>query len=407
MFMFSLASAQTSSVYSFETEYTTQFGYRYFMTKLNTQTGFTTRLSQLPVKGHYTGVRSFMNHDDHFVFLGLDSTSLIPYLYKVYELDTMGNLINSFIVNNTAPNQPGPELLYLFQAKGCPLYYGITWDANANRNLVSINPATGINTVLATASTPNSGAQYGAARDGDNNIYFLQGNSATGYTNVMKASVLNGTIMKTDSFPISDHIFNLFYDCGQDTIYGFYGPISSTNMNGTQWIKIDPSTGKIIYTGTTISSAGTFMAHTTLANGQYYQLNGYGSAVQFAASSVSGPVYNATSGPSATALLNLIAASPVSCNYNYDCAVSSVQAMANDLSFPIYPNPSIDHVTFKFNSNSTVSLSIFNSIGELVHSCNVTGSSYEYSLSSLAAGVYYVRAVIDGEMRTAKFFVQK
>src|ERR1043165_7912640 len=144
--------SQGSSIYSIESEYTTTFGYRYFFDKTNSITGVSTQLCQLPVAGYYLGSK-MINCYGNYVFCGVDSsTSSPPYLFKLYELDTLGNLVRTLPVSTASGY--GPDLIHFNRSLTSPLYYGIKPNGIA-RDFVRIDPITGATAVLASINIPN------------------------------------------------------------------------------------------------------------------------------------------------------------------------------------------------------------------------------------------------------------
>jgi hypothetical protein len=62
-----------------------------------------------------------------------------------------------------------------------------------------------------------------------------------------------------------------------------------------------------------------------------------------------------------------------------------------------------NRLTLTFSGNSNTSINIFNQLGTVVRSFNITDSSVEtFDLSDLAAGIYYINVIGNGNVKTKK-----
>ena len=386
---FNSSFAQTASVYAVESEYTTAFGYRYFFDKINSQTGDITQLAQLPIAGFYIG-NAFINHQGNFVFTGIDTVPTSQYVYKIYEVDTLGNVVNALPVTNATGN--GPDLLWLFQSRKCPVYYGIKWYGNDTRELVRIDPATGNDTVLAEISVPYHNSQATGAIDDNDNVFFLESNGLTQNKILFKANPANGTIVATDSIPGTQHLYNMFYDCEQNNMHAFHTPDGVFGTMGSEWVTIDAA-GTIDYTGTLIGTSGNFYSagFTTLANGTYYQKYSMNNALVFDPASVSGTSYS----PPVVALEGgdhkLFAAPPLSCNYTYNCAHGTAVNTLEEMRWSLHPNPA-DGVALLSVSNALVGtrIRLTDAVGRLLIEKTIDATLVHIDTDALPNGVYFL-----------------
>ncbi|MDO5968309.1 M60 family metallopeptidase [Flavivirga aquimarina] len=68
----------------------------------------------------------------------------------------------------------------------------------------------------------------------------------------------------------------------------------------------------------------------------------------------------------------------------------------------ISPNPVINHLKISINNSETTTYKIFNTIGEMVVSGNVSRSNASVNLSHLSAGIYFVRVINEQNIKTMK-----
>ena len=87
------------SLYGIESEYTPQYGYRYFFDKIDATTGNVTQLTQLPIINYFSYTYT-PNCEGNYVFIAIDSSTSNPYHFNFYELDTLG-IIQSVVPADT------------------------------------------------------------------------------------------------------------------------------------------------------------------------------------------------------------------------------------------------------------------------------------------------------------------
>lgn len=76
--------------------------------------------------------------------------------------------------------------------------------------------------------------------------------------------------------------------------------------------------------------------------------------------------------------------------------VTSIEDELQANGFAIYPNPTISDFNLKIADSKDIELTIYNSIGSVVETINFSGSETSFG-SSLPAGIYFVKASIDGK----------
>jgi len=388
--------SQNNSFYSIESEYTTTFGYRYFFDKTNPSTGLSTQLSQLPIAGYYLGSK-FFNCYGNYVFCGVDSsTTSAPFLYKLYEIDTLGNIVRTLPLSSATGNSP--DLIHFNRSFSSQMYYGIKWTGGDVRQYVSIDPLSGAINILASITIPYHSVTPISVMAPGNNFYFLEQNNMSGNRILYKADYTSGTITATDSALAPNDIVNLVYDCIQDSVVGFYCPFPY-NVNGAEWVKINNVTGKLRNTGTIFSSvAGSFYStgFTILNEGNYYAKTYSNVGTMFDPASVSGASYT----PFATYLnpldLKLISSPEKHCINYYTCSSLSVgETVSENESITVYPNPFAENTTFVIESdklNEMYSFELTDVLGKKVRSINgITAKQFEISRNGLENGIYFYK----------------
>jgi len=392
--------AQTPSVYAVAMEYDPVPGYQYFLSRIDAGAGTVAHVAQLPVDGFYMGT-AFMNFNDNYMFVGRDSADLT---YHLYEVDTLGTVLNAFPATNTAGTST--NLLCVFQSRKCPYYYGIRWDNDPLHELVKIDPVQGTATVMASLPMPDQLSQSTYAMDGEDRLYFLEANGITGYKTLFRADPATGLITATDSMPFPAHLFNLFYDCEADKLFGFYNSSGAFNVQGSEWVEIDQS-GAIVHTGTIISAGGDFWttAFTTLANGNYLQRNTGVSTLQLDPADVLGGTFAPTPGTIAAGDHKLYATVPISCGYTYACSgETQVAGIAGDVgAWQLVPNPASDQVTLVTPTVAVGgSYQLMDLAGRVVAQGRIEGPSTVLDLRALTSGTYHLMIAIGEVRRTMK-----
>lgn len=386
--------SQGTSFYSIESEYTTTFGYRYFFNKTNTATGISTQLSQLPIAGYSLGSK-FFNCYGNYVFCGVDSsTTSTPYLFKLFEVDTLGNVVRTLPVSSASG--AGPDLIHFNRSFSSQMYYGIIRNGY-DRDYVSIDPISGATTVIASITLPYHMITPISVMAPGNNFYFVEQNNMSGDRILYKADYTSGTITATDSALSPNDFVNLAYDCVQDSVVGFYTPFPY-NVNGAEWIKIDNTNGKVRYTGTFFSGSGSLYStgFTILNGGDYYAKIYSNSGIMFDPASVSGATYT----PFATYLnpldLKLISAPEKHCTNYYSCSSLSVnETVSESEGIKIYPNPFTENTTFVIHYdklNETYSFELTDVLGKRVRAVSgITEKQFQLSREGLKNGIYFYK----------------
>jgi len=392
--------AQTPSVYAVAMQYAPVPGYQYFFSRIHSGTGTVEPIAELPVNAFYMG-NAFMNFNGNYMFIGKDSTDNT---FNLFEVDTLGAVLNAIPATNSAGNST--NLLCAFQSRKCPFYYGIRWESDALHELVKLDPVTGAATVMASALMPGQLSQSTYAMDGDDRLYFLEASGITGYKTLFRADPATGVITATDSMPAPEHLFNLFYDCETDKVFGFYKSDGDFSVMGSEWVEIDQN-GSIVHTGTYLTAGGSFWisALTTLANGDYFQRNTGTSTIRFNAVDVGGASFAPATSTITGGDHKLYAAVPTSCGYTYDCGGHN---SVNDIpgreeAWHLFPNPASDEVTMVTPATAAGgSYQLTDLAGRVLASGRIRVTRTVLDIQSLASGVYHVRIAVGESHRTLK-----
>ncbi len=392
--------AQSPSVYAVAMEYDPLPGYQYFFSRIDAGTGTVAHVAELPVDGFYMGT-AFMNFSGNYMFVGRDSADLT---FHLYEVDTLGMVLNAIPATNSAGTST--NLLCAFQSRKCPYYYGIRWDSDPLHELVKIDPVLGSATVMASLLMPNQLSQTTYAMDGEDRLYFLEASGLTGYKTLFRADPATGVITATDSMPSPAHLYNLFYDCEADKVFGFYNSTGGFGVQGSEWVEIDQA-GSIIHTGTTITAGGDFWttAFTTLANGNYVQRNTGVSTLHLDPADVVGATFAPTPGTITAGDHKLYAAVPTSCGYTYACSEENqgVGIGGEVGAWQLFPNPAFDQVTVVTPAVAVGGrYQLTDLAGRVVTSGRIHGPATVLDVRPLASGAYPVRISIGAVHRTMK-----
>ncbi|PHN03420.1 alpha-amylase family glycosyl hydrolase [Flavilitoribacter nigricans] len=84
------------------------------------------------------------------------------------------------------------------------------------------------------------------------------------------------------------------------------------------------------------------------------------------------------------------------------------EQLAPELDFSLRPNPASDQVDLQFNDLRTDGgrIIIFNASGRSHYETNITGASLSISTQEWPAGLYFIKVVIDGRVRTQSLLIQ-
>lgn len=383
-------SAQTTSVYHLETEYTTQNGYRYYFDKLDPQTGTSVRIAQMPIQGFFTGY-AFFNCYGHYVFQGIDSVLTNgQYINKLYEVDTLGNVVRSLPMDTAN----GTWYKACLPAAGTPMYYALRWNTISGQwNLESINALTGSRTtqVLLTLTNYNFW-NSDAIITRDDKLWFGMDDQVMGTSILISVDPLNGQTILRDTLSQGNNYYYdcLNYNCSTDTIYGFISHQDS--VNGSELLKINASSGTIIHTGRTAVGTGTFSAgnHTRMATGAFY-IRASQAAYQFPDFNVTSPVFIMPNVTTPTTLSTFCFASPrETCSFYTSCEENSVSDNINSGNeTTLFPNPASTG-TFTIQSEGDFTFEIIDITGRILYAGTAV-NSITIAAQSFASGMYTVR----------------
>ena len=223
---------------------------------------------------------------------------------------------------------------------------------------------------------------------------------------LFRADPATGVITATDSMPGDEHLFNLFYDCEADKVFGFHTSDGGFSMQGSEWVEIDQD-GAIVHTGTYLNAGGSFWvsAFTTLASGDYFQKNTGGSSIRFDPVDASGTTFTPTTSTLTGGDHKLFAAVPTSCGYTYDCAAHNNVSDIGDpaQAWQLFPNPASDQVTLVLSEAALGGgYQLTDLAGRVITGGRITDTRTVLDVRSLASGAYHLRISIGGSRRTMK-----
>lgn len=392
------ATAQTNSVFLITTEYTPQTGYNYYFDKLNPQTGVSTHLTLLPAVGHYTGY-AFFNCYNHYVFQGVES--IAPNgdcVNKLYELDTLGNLIRTLPMDTTT----GTWYKMCLPAAGSPVYYALRWNTSIGQyQIETINAITGTRTVqvlppLAWYLYLNSDA----AITRDNIIWMGMDDQMTGRSVLMSLDPSNGALSFQDTLAPNNYYDCLVYDCPNDTIYGFMA--SHDTVQGAELLKIHPTSSTVIHTGITATGSGMFVSavHARLADRSFYVRSSQQSFL-LPNFNVTAPTFAMPVVPNPSFLSGFCYAAPrESCTYYTTCGeVIGVEETTLPDAMNVFPNPA-NNGLLTVQQEGSFTYELIDVSGRLI----ANGKAFNQAtidVGNVASGMYIVR-VLHGEQSTAK-----
>jgi hypothetical protein len=382
------AKAIGTDIFSVESNYTTQFGYRYFFDRIDPFTGTYMQVAQLPVKGFYTNIK-FINCFGNYVFLGVDSASpQNTYYYRLYEIDTATGAVVRSIPTDTGLV---PKMEACHPSSTSPGYYAIRNLPTGEYRLVYIDAVTGVSSTISTTPVLNQviGGDNSVITFSDQ-IWFGSSDWNNGYYFLYHVNTNTGQFTKKDSLPISagNNYINLFYNCMRDTVYGFIA--NAGNLGGAELIKIG-GTGPLIHTGTYLAASGTFYTsqYTMLHDGRLF-FRGT-SATSYVLDTVS---VNATPVPFAgPADAKLFAAPRMAC-YSACNETSGINDNVASQSFSMYPNP-VTNGFFTVKMQGEMQVEIIDLAGRVVLTAKGR-DEISLNVANLPAAVYGVK-ITSGE----------
>lgn len=383
----SSANAQTTSVYHIETEYTPINGYRYYFDKINPQTGVSTRLSQLPVIGFFSGY-AFFNCFGHYVFQGIDTvTSSGTYINNLYELDTLGNLIRTLPMDTAT----GTWYKMAWASAGSPYYYALRMDILSSQwVLETINAINGSRVIQSLPALANySFNNSDAAITRSDIIWMGMDNQMIGATVLLSLNPFNGTITYEDTLYNSYYYDGLAYDCVNDTIYGFIAHMDS--LQGAELFKVHGSSGTVIHSGRTAVGSGWFAAgtHTYLADGSYY-LKTSAATYLLPDFYVSGPTFIMPFVSGSSLPIFCFASPRESCSFYISCIEPNgldEHHAADEL--VLFPNP-VTNGILNVSREGNFTVQLVDAQGRIVYSGQGT-NSISVPTDNFASGIYAVR----------------
>ncbi len=395
------ASAQTTSVYHIETEYTPQNGYRYYFDKIDPQSGVSTRLSQLPVDGFFSGY-AFFNCFGHYVFQGIDTvTSNGNYINKLYELDTLGNLIRTLPMDTAT----GTWYKMCWPSAGTSTYYALRNDILSSQWVIeTINAITGTRTILPLPTLANYGFNSSDAAITRNDIIWMgMDNQLIGGTVLLSLNPTSGVVTFEDTVYNSYYYDALSYDCTNDTIYGFIAHMDS--VQGSELFKAHAASGTVIHTGRTAVGSGFFVAgtHTRMADGQFYVKTSSPSYLM-PDMYVSGPVFNMPFVFGSPLPVFCFAAPRESCSFYLSCEEPKGLHDASSASeLVLFPNPVING-TLNVSQEGKFTIQLIDVQGRVVYAGNGF-NSLVVPVNNFASGTYFVRVENEQESKVSKILI--
>ncbi|MGL4599746.1 MAG: T9SS type A sorting domain-containing protein [Bacteroidia bacterium] len=399
------AQAQTSSVFHVESEYTVQYGYRYFFDKLNPQTGVSTQIAQLPIVGFFSGT-GFFNCFGHYVFQGVDSVLQNgDNANALYEVDTLGNLIRSFPMDTAQ----GSWYLSTFPSAGTAFYYAIRLDVfTGNWIFEKINAVSGART-LQTLPIPTTYSFINSAQTITRNdvLWFSVYDQLATNTYLLSFDPANGQLTYADTLLGSSYDYEaLNYDCANDTIYGFVA--HGDTVLGAELIKIHGASGTVLHTG--ITAQGVLndrfggRAHTRLTDGRFY-MRTFNATYLFPNFYVSGPTFVLpTAAAQQTLSVFCMAAPRETCSFYTACETNGI-GILEETQISLFPNPVTNGLVY-IHGEGEFTLTIFDLAGKIVFMASGNNSTV-VSLASLAKGVYVAQLVNGRKSTIQKLIVEQ
>jgi hypothetical protein len=254
---------------------------------------------------------------------------------------------------------------------------GVSWDLTAYLNSSTLDTVNILNTTAGGNSTIKITADIIPATNyepisddwgmttfdvGGNDIAFLSGSHSLGFPH-----------SENDSWSSSSSVFN-----AQDPIFGTPYPTHVT--------------GSVIATGQVVTNYGTFKALLVEEN---FSVPGYSinETYYYWETKEYGRIATLIDGKLSVMKNN---------NFNPISTVSTNQLTIDNVA--IYPNPSTENFTIKAEALESVKL--FDAIGNLVFSKNVTQNSIIVTTTNLNSGIYFVQCKSNGSNYTSRMVVK-
>lgn len=393
-------TVHAASVYHIETEYTPQNGYRYWFDKMDPQTGSSVRITQLPVNGFFTGY-AFFNCFGHYVFQGIDTTtSNGNYINKLYELDTLGNLIRTLPMDTAT----GTWYKMCVPAAGSPYYFALRWNINTGQyqmeKINAINGSRTIQALPALSAYSFNNSDFTITRN--DVIWMGMGDQMTGMEVLLSFTTASNTLAFHDTLNTGYYYNGLNYNCSTDTVYGFIS--HGDSIQGAELFKVHGSSSTVIHSGRTATGAGMFTAgtHTRLNDGSFY-IKGSAQSYLLPDFNITGPMFTLPVVPSSSLPVFCFAAPRESCIHYTPCEETSGAAEYHRESFAVFPNPVTDGV-LHVQQPGVFAYELADISGRLVLSGNAT-NAVSIPVHTLASGVYVVRIAADETIDSRKIII--
>ena len=403
--LFSLNSF-SQSLFGLESEYTPQFGYRYFFDKIDASTGAVTQLAQLPVINYFSQTYT-PNCRGNYVFTAIDSTTANPYHFNFYEIDTFG------IIQSVVPADTGTSghYQYLRETFDGTRYVGLhlntfgPWELQ----MVSVDKNTGDRTINGTFVGSVFTSQIGSYADTptSDNILWMGGYGQTpngNYGYLYKTDLDNGTIELIDS-AYNSYYVNMYYDCELDRMYGFKINQGTFSLSGAEYFEIDLTTDQVIYPGITISGAGGSAVGWTglvLPDGKY--LIKTGGTISTFDQIVTGPTYTPSSAPAPTVDVRQWMGPKKTCAIQADCSENVGLAKTETNELLIYPSPNATG-NFLFTQPVSGEYTVVDIHGRLVQDGNLDEQK-KLTLNNELSGVYFITLTMNSSTQRFKVIVE-
>ena len=94
----------------------------------------------------------------------------------------------------------------------------------------------------------------------------------------------------------------------------------------------------------------------------------------------------------------------------FECdLVNSVNAIKTKNSFSFYPNPANDFITVQFNTVTATSITLYNSLGQIVYAHNAVApvSNYKIDVRGIPQGIYFLQLKNNKEILQQKVLISR